>query len=67
MTKHLYFYVSFEDALRLNRELTELGYRNYYLQPHADQVAFVFERVSDMNHAVLKQLFSADGSSQLDN
>ncbi|HZG79562.1 MAG TPA: hypothetical protein VEZ13_02200 [Brevibacillus sp.] len=66
MTKHLYFFVNVKDALRLSQELTLLGYTNYYLQPHDDQVAFVFERVTDMSRIVLRHVFGADGSSQLD-
>jgi len=66
MTKHLYFFVDVQDALRLSQELTQLGFTNYYLQPHDDQVAFVFERVTDMSRVVLRQLFGADGSSQQD-
>lgn len=67
MTKHLYFYASFEDAARLNRELIQLGYRNYYLEPHEHLVAFVFEPVTEVSHAILKHLFDADDLSHLEN
>ncbi|EJL20387.1 MULTISPECIES: hypothetical protein [unclassified Brevibacillus] len=67
MTKHLYFYASFEDAARLNLELIQLGYRNYYLEPHEHLVAFVFEPVTEVSQAILRHLFHADGPSHLDN
>lgn len=66
MTKHLYFFVNVQDALRLSQELTQLGYTNYHLQPHDDKVAFVFDRVTEMSRVVLRHLFSAEGSSQQD-
>ncbi|MFF2533853.1 hypothetical protein ACFVS2_34025 [Brevibacillus sp. NPDC058079] len=49
MTKHLYFYVSFADAARLNLELIQLGYRNYYLQPPEHLVACVFHPVTEVS------------------
>lgn len=64
MTKHLYFFVNVQDALRLSQELTQLGYTNYHLQPHDEQVAFVFERVTDMSRGILRHVFGVDGSSQ---
>ncbi len=67
MTKHLYYYVSFEDAARLNRELIQLRYRNYYLQPHKHLVAFLFEPVTEISRTILRHLFDAVDLSHLKN
>ncbi|RAT95703.1 hypothetical protein [Brevibacillus sp. Leaf182] len=66
MPKHLYFYASFEDAARLNRELILLGYRNYYLQSHEDLFVFVFEPVTAVSQAILRHLLDADNQSHLE-
>ncbi|MGN7471699.1 hypothetical protein [Brevibacillus sp. SAFN-007a] len=63
MTQHLSFSVSLNDALRFSHGLRQLGITHYYLQPREDQIVFVFERVSDQSHTILKRFFGADGSS----
>ncbi len=66
MTKRLYFFVSLNDALRISNELSQLGVSRYHVQPHDFEVAFVFERVSEVTHVVLRHLFGTDGMSQQD-
>jgi hypothetical protein len=64
MTKRLYFLVSLHDALRISQELSQLGVTRYQLKPHDTEIAFVFERVSDVTQVVLRHLFGTDGVSQ---
>ncbi|EMT51001.1 MULTISPECIES: hypothetical protein [Brevibacillus] len=66
MTKRLYFFVSLHDALRISNELSQLGVSRYHVQPHDLEVAFVFERVSEVTQVVLRRLFGTDGVSQQD-
>ncbi|MFM1651416.1 hypothetical protein ACI7RC_04835 [Brevibacillus sp. B_LB10_24] len=64
MDKHLYFIVSLKDAVRLNSELLRRGISRYYLQPHGEGVAFVFEKVSRFRRVTLQHLFRTDGELQ---
>ncbi|MEJ8547979.1 hypothetical protein [Brevibacillus borstelensis] len=66
MAKRLYFFVSLHDALRMCKELSQLGVNHYHVLPHDMEVAFVFERASDMTQLVLRRLFGTDGVSQPD-
>lgn len=64
MSKHLYFIVNLQDAVRLSQELKQAGISHYHIEPHDQNVSFIFPHVSDFHHVELRSIFSADGETQ---